>query len=299
MYSELKNFVDIDNIKFNEPMKKHTSFRVGGNADVLIEPKNEDEIKNLIKYLKEKNIYYIIIGNGSNLLVKDGGIKGVVIKISKNFSDFEINEETLTAKSGAMLSVIGKAVQRQGLTGFEFAAGIPGTIGGALTMNAGAYGGEMKDIVKDVTVIDENGDIKVLSNEEMKFSYRKSVLNEKNYIILSTTINLKKGDFDQIKETMKEITKKRVTNQPLNLPSAGSTFKRPEGYFAAKLIEDAGLKGLTLGDAQVSTKHSGFIVNIGDATSKDLLNLMYIVKNIVKSKFNIELEEEVKIIGED
>lgn len=299
MYSELKNFVDIDNIKFNEPMKKHTSFKVGGNADVLIEPKNEDEIKNLIKYLKEKNIYYIIIGNGSNLLVKDGGIKGVVIKISKNFSDFEINEETLTAKSGAMLSVIGKAVQRQGLTGFEFAAGIPGTIGGALTMNAGAYGGEMKDIVKDVTVIDENGDIKVLSNEEMKFSYRKSVLNEKNYIILSTTINLKKGDFDQIKETMKEITKKRVTNQPLNLPSAGSTFKRPEGYFAAKLIEDAGLKGLTLGDAQVSTKHSGFIVNIGDATSKDLLNLMYIVKNIVKSKFNIELEEEVKIIGED
>ena len=198
-----------------------------------------------------------------------------------------------------MLAVIGKAVLKEGLTGFEFASGIPGTIGGALTMNAGAYGKEMKDIVKEVKVIDENGDIKILSNEEMEFSYRKSILNKKSYIVLSAVLELEKGNIEDIKSTMNDITKKRVTTQPLNMPSAGSTFKRPEGYFAAKLIEDAGLKGLSLRGAQVSDKHSGFIINNGDATAKDLLNLMYIVKNIVKSKFDIQLEEEVKIIGED
>lgn len=299
MYSEITKFVDIDSIKFNEPMKNHTSFRVGGLADVLVKPKSEEEIINLIKYLKENSIPYFVMGNGSNLLVKDGGIRGVVIKISKEFSCFKIDRNKIFVSAGCMLSVIGKALLKEGLTGFEFASGIPGTIGGALTMNAGAYGGEMKDIVKEVKVIDENGDIKILTNEEMEFSYRKSILNRKNYVILSATLELNKGNIDEIKDTMNEITKKRVTNQPLNMPSAGSTFKRPEGYFAAKLIEDAGLKGLTLRGAQVSDKHSGFIINNGDATAKDLLNLMYIVKNIVKSKFNIQLEEEVKIIGED
>lgn len=299
MYSEITKFVDIDSIKFNEPMKNHTSFRVGGLADVLVKPKSEEEIINLIKYLKENSIPYFVMGNGSNLLVKDGGIRGVVIKISKEFSCFKIDGNKIFVSAGCMLSVIGKALLKEGLTGFEFASGIPGTIGGALTMNAGAYGGEMKDIVKEVKVIDENGDIKILTNEEMEFSYRKSILNRKNYVILSATLELNKGNIDEIKDTMNEITKKRVTNQPLNMPSAGSTFKRPEGYFAAKLIEDAGLKGLTLRGAQVSDKHSGFIINNGDATAKDLLNLMYIVKNIVKSKFNIQLEEEVKIIGED
>ncbi len=299
MYSEITKFVDIDSIKFNEPMKNHTSFRVGGLADVLVKPKSEEEIINLIKYLKENTIPYFVMGNGSNLLVKDGGIRGVVIKISKEFSCFKIDRNKIFVSAGCMLSVIGKALLKEGLTGFEFASGIPGTIGGALTMNAGAYGGEMKDIVREVKVIDENGDIKILTNKEMEFSYRKSILNRKNYVILSATLELNKGNIDEIKYTMNEITKKRVTNQPLNMPSAGSTFKRPEGYFAAKLIEDAGLKGLTLRGAQVSDKHSGFIINNGDATAKDLLNLMYIVKNIVKSKFNIQLEEEVKIIGED
>lgn len=299
MYSEITKFVDIDSIKFNEPMKNHTSFRVGGVADVLVRPKTEEEIINLIKYLKENSTPYFVMGNGSNLLVKDGGIRGVVIKISKDFGEFKIKDNKVFVSAGCMLAVIGKAALKEGLTGFEFASGIPGTIGGALTMNAGAYGKEMKDIVKEVKVIDENGDIKILSNEEMEFSYRKSILNKKSYVVLSAVLELEKGNIEDIKITMNDITKKRVTTQPLNMPSAGSTFKRPEGYFAAKLIEDAGLKGLSLRGAQVSDKHSGFIINNGDATAKDLLNLMYIVKNIVKSKFDIQLEEEVKIIGED
>lgn len=299
MYSELKNIINIENIKFDEPMKNHTSFKVGGNCDVLITPSSVDEIVNIIKHLKDKNIKYTIIGNGSNLLVKDGGIRGVVIKIASNLSKIEINSEEVYVESGAMLSTISKAFTREGLEGFEFAAGIPGTVGGAISMNAGSYGGEMKDIVTSVEVLDTDGNIINLSNEDMKFSYRRSLLTDEDYIVLSVKMKLKRGCSEQIRNNIKEMTKKRVTNQPLNMPSAGSTFKRPEGYIAAKLIDDAGLKGLTLRGAQVSDKHAGFIVNIGNASAKDILDLMYIVKNIVKSKFNVELEEEVKILGED
>lgn len=288
-----------ENIKLDEPMKKHISFRVGGPADILVKPSTEEQIKDIIKLLKKENVDYLIIGNGSNLIVKDGGIRGVVIEISNTFNNFEINETTVNIQSGALLSLVGKAVLKEELKGFEFAAGIPGTLGGALAMNAGAYGGEMKDIVKLVRLMDTNGDIFEFTNEQMEFGYRKSILSRTDYIVLSAVIQLERGNYDKIKETMSDFTQRRVTKQPLSLPSAGSTFKRPVGNFAGKLIEDSGLKGLTLRGAQVSEKHSGFVVNIGNAKAKDLLDLMYIVKSTVYAKFGVQLEEEVKILGED
>ncbi|MFR6018504.1 MAG: UDP-N-acetylmuramate dehydrogenase [Paraclostridium sordellii] len=299
IYKNLLNILDKEGIYLNEPMKNHISFKVGGPADFLLKPKTEDEIKKLIEFLKNENIPYIVIGNGSNLLVKDGGIRGVVIKIADNFNKFEIEDTKVIAQSGALLSFMGKAILNKSLTGFEFAAGIPGTLGGAIAMNAGAYGGEMKDIVKSVRLMDSKGNIIELSNKEMEFEYRRSLISKSDYIVLSAIIELKEGNFDEIKGYMKELTKSRVTKQPLNLPSAGSTFKRPEGHFAAKLIEDSGLKGLTLGGARVSEKHSGFVVNIGDAKAKDIIELINVVKSTVYSKFGVMLEEEVKILGDE
>ena len=223
----------------------------------------------------------------------------VVIKIADNFNHFEVKDKTVFAQSGALLSFMGKAVLNNNLTGFEFAAGIPGTLGGAIAMNAGAYGGEMKDMVKSVRLMDEEGNIFELKNEEMEFGYRKSILSKKDYIVLSAILELQEGNHDEIKNRMRELTKSRVTKQPLNLPSAGSTFKRPEGHFAAKLIEDSGLKGLTLGKAQVSDKHAGFVVNLGNAKAKDILDLIDVVKSTVYSKFGVMLEEEVKILGDE
>lgn len=299
IYNSLLNILNKEDILIDEPMSKHISFRVGGPADILVKPSSEDQIKDILTFAKKENIPYLIIGNGSNLLVRDGGIRGIVIKIAENFNDFSIEGTTVTAQSGAMLSFMGKAIMRNNLTGFEFAAGIPGTLGGAIAMNAGAYGGEMKDIVKSVRLIDSQGNIVELSNEEMQFAYRKSILSKEEYIVLSAVMELKEGNYEEIRDIMKDLTNKRVTKQPLNLPSAGSTFKRPEGYFAAKLIEDCGLKGLTLRGAQVSDKHCGFVVNLGGAQAKDILDLIYVVKSTVYSKFGIMLEEEVKILGEE
>ena len=299
IYNSLLNILNKEDILIDEPMSKHISFRVGGPADILVKPSSEDQIKDILTFAKKENIPYLIIGNGSNLLVRDGGIRGIVIKIAENFNDFSIEGTTVTAQSGSMLSFMGKAIMRNNLTGFEFAAGIPGTLGGAIAMNAGAYGGEMKDIVKSVRLIDSQGNIVELSNEEMQFAYRKSILSKEEYIVLSAVMELKEGNYEEIRDIMKDLTNKRVTKQPLNLPSAGSTFKRPEGYFAAKLIEDCGLKGLTLRGAQVSDKHCGFVVNLGGAQAKDILDLIYVVKSTVYSKFGVMLEEEVKILGEE
>ena len=293
------NIIDKEDIKLDEPMKKHISFRVGGPADILVKPRTEEQIAKVVKLLKEENVPYIVIGNGSNLLVKDGGVRGVVIEISDNFNDFNIDGNIVNIQSGALLSFVGKAVLRAELKGFEFAAGIPGTLGGALAMNAGAYGGEMKDIVKSVRLMDTDGNILDFTNEQMEFSYRRSILSRTDYIVLSAQIELENGSYDEIKATMADFTQRRVTKQPLSLPSAGSTFKRPEGHFAAKLIDDSGLRGLTLRGAQVSEKHCGFVVNLGNAKAKDILDLMYIVKSTVKAKYGITLEEEVKILGED
>lgn len=299
IYENLLNIVDKENLKLDEPMKKHISFRVGGPADILVKPTTEKQLSDVIALIKKENVPYLIIGNGSNLLIKDGGIRGVVIEISNNLNNFEIEGTTVRIQAGALLSVVGKAVLREGLKGFEFAAGIPGTLGGALAMNAGAYGGEMKEIVKSVRLMDTDGNIFELTNEQMEFEYRKSILSRTDYIVLSAQVELEKGNYDEIKATMADFTQRRVTKQPLSLPSAGSTFKRPVGHFAGKLIEDSGLRGLTLRGAQVSEKHCGFVVNLGNAKAKDLLDLMYVVKSTVNAKFGIMLEEEVKILGED
>lgn len=299
IYENLLNILDKEDIKLDEPMRKHISFRVGGPADILVKPRTEEQLKNIFSLIKKENIPYLIIGNGSNLLIKDGGIRGIVIEISDNFNAFSIEGNKLTVQSGALLSVVGKSVLREELKGFEFAAGIPGTIGGALAMNAGAYGGEMKDMVKSVRLMDTDGNIVEFSNEQMEFGYRRSILSRTNYVVLSAEIELEKGNYEEIKAKMADFTQRRVTKQPLSLPSAGSTFKRPEGNFAGKLIEDSGLRGLTLRGAQVSEKHCGFVVNLGNANAKDLLDLMYVVKSTVKTKFGVILEEEVKILGED
>ena len=299
IYRQLLNILDEESIKVDELMKKHITFKVGGPADFLVKPKTEEELRKVIKFAKEENIPFLVIGNGSNLLVKDGGIRGIVIELSDNFNNYEIEGNIIKSQSGALLSILGRNAMKNSLSGFEFAAGIPGTLGGALAMNAGAYGGEMKQVVKSVRLMDTEGNIFELSNEEMEFEYRKSLLSRKDYIVLSAVIELQEGNMDKIKETMADYSNKRVTKQPLNLPSAGSTFKRPEGHFAGKLIDDCGLRGLTLRGAQVSEKHCGFVVNIGDATAKDILDLIYVVKSTVLNKFGIMLEEEVKILGED
>lgn len=299
VYSDLKDILGEDKIMADEPMKKHTSFKVGGPADVLVRPETEEEIKEVFRYIKRENIPHMIIGNGSNLLVRDGGIRGVVVELADNFSCIEVEGNLINVKSGALLSRIGNTALKNELKGFEFAAGIPGSFGGAVAMNAGAYGGEIKDIVKSVRLMDEDGNIFELENKDMKFSYRRSIVTEKGYTVISAVIELEKGEYDDIKAEMDCLREKRVTKQPLNYASAGSTFKRPEGYFAGKLIQDSGLKGLTLRDAQVSEKHSGFVINRGNATAKDLLDLMYIVKATVNAKFGVMLEEEVKIVGDD
>ena len=299
VYNELLDIVGKENIMMDEPMKKHVSFRVGGPADILVRPINEEQLKEILLYIKSEEIPYLIIGNGSNLLVRDGGIRGVVVELSDNFSDFKIDGNKIEIKAGALLSRIGNAALRAELKGFEFASGIPGTFGGALAMNAGAYGGEIKDIVKTVKVMDKDGNILELSNEEMHFGYRRSTIVEKGYVALSAVVELEKGNYDDIKATMDDLRDRRTSKQPLNFASAGSTFKRPEGYFAGKLIQDSGLKGLSIGDAQVSEKHSGFVINRGNATAKELLDLMFAVKYTVNAKFGVMLEEEVKIVGED
>ena len=299
IYRELLNILDEESIKVDKQMKKHITFRVGGPADFLVKPKTEAQLSEVIKFAKKENIPFLVIGNGSNLLVKDGGIRGIVIELSDNFNNYEIEGKIIKAQSGVLLSILGRNAMKNALTGLEFAAGIPGTLGGALAMNAGAYGGEIKSVVKSVRVMNPQGEISEFTNEEMEFAYRRSRLTNSDYIVLSAELELKKGDYDEIKAYMADLTNRRVTKQPLNLPSAGSTFKRPEGYFAAKLIDDCGLRGLTLRGAQVSEKHCGFVVNKGEATAKDILDLMYIVKSTVLNKFGVMLEEEVKILGED
>lgn len=295
----LKNELDKSEIMVDEPMHNHISFKVGGPADILVRPRTEEEIQKVFKIAKENNIPFIIKGNGSNILIKDGGFRGLVIEIADNFSDYKIEGETMTVQAGALLSIIGKKAMEASLTGFEFASGIPGTLGGALAMNAGAYGGEMKNIVESVRIMDEDGNIKEYSNEEMAFSYRHSRLSDTKHIALSARIKLQKGIYEDIKEIMDDLRLKRTSKQPLEYPSAGSTFKRPEGYFAGKLIQDSDLKGYQMGGAQVSSKHSGFIINYDKASAKDIINLIDHVKERVFECFGVRLEEEVKILGED
>lgn len=284
-------------IKKNEPMKNHTSFKIGGPADEFCEVTSEEEIKRLIDYASERGVPYTVMGNGSNLLVADGGIRGLVIKIARGFDEISVGGEKITAQSGALLSRIASAAYRNSLTGLEFASGIPGTLGGGIYMNAGAYGGELKDVIESVTYLD-NGEIITKTADMLEFGYRKSSFTDKDYIILSAELKLKKGDPDEIKEKTDDYRQRRTSKQPLDMPSAGSTFKRPEGYFAGKLIEDSGLKGFKIGGAQVSEKHSGFVVNAGGATAADVKALIEHIQKTVKEKFGVEMKTEVKMLGE-
>lgn len=287
-----------DNVKLQEPMSKHTTFRIGGPADFYLCPHSTKEVQQTVQICKEENLPYFILGNGSNLLVSDKGYRGVIIQLWKNFSDISVKDCCITAKAGALLSKVAAEALEEGLTGMEFASGIPGTIGGAVFMNAGAYGGEMKDIIKEVKVLDDQGEIRVLSNEEMKLGYRTSIVKENGYTVLSAVLQLKKGDVSVIRETMEDLKNRRTSKQPLDMPSAGSTFKRPEGYFAGKLIMDSGLRGFSMGGAQVSEKHCGFVVNKGGATAEDVTALIREVQRRVKEKFGVELETEVRFLGE-
>lgn len=279
-----------------EPMCRHTTFRIGGPADVFVAPDTVEKVAQVIRVCREAGVPFYIVGNGSNLLVSDDGYRGVIVQIYKNLSAIQTDGETITAEAGAMLSVIAKRAQAVSLTGFEFASGIPGTIGGAVVMNAGAYGGELRDVLQEATVLTKEGEIRTVSAEELKLGYRYSVIPEREWIVLAAKLRLKSGDPEMIRKRMEELKVQRVTKQPLDLPSAGSTFKRPEGYFAGKLIMDAGLRGFCVGGAQISQKHCGFVVNTGNATAKDVQNLIREVQTRVKEQFGVQLEPEVKML---
>ncbi len=297
-YEKLTKNIDKARVLTDEPMSKHTTFRVGGNADYFVVVKNAEEIKCVLKLCKEENIPYYILGNGSNLLVGDGGYRGVIIQIWKEMSNIKVEGAGIRAQAGVLLSKIGNVALDAGLTGFEFAAGIPGCLGGAVMMNAGAYGGEMKDVLKEVTVLTEDGECLTLQNEELELGYRTSIVAKKGYIVLEAFIQLEQGDKDKIKERMNELKLQRTTKQPLEYPSAGSTFKRPEGYFAGKLIQDAGLRGFQVGGAQVSEKHCGFVINKGGATAADIMELVSKVQEKIQAEFGVQLEMEIKRLGE-
>ena len=286
-----------NNAVADEPMAKHTTFRVGGAAKYAAFVSTASEIESLIKLCNDNNVQYYIIGNGSNVLISDKGYDGLMIIIGRNMSEISVEGETIRAGAGALLSAIGSKALNAGLAGFEFACGIPGTLGGACFMNAGAYGGEMKDVVESVTLMKSDGSsVYELSGEEMEFAYRDSVLQHNDDIAIYARVRLQRDDKEAITERMNELAEKRRTKQPVNFPSAGSTFKRPVGGYAAALIEEAGLKGRTVGGAQVSEKHSGFVINIGGATSKDVRELIDIVAQEVEQNSGIKLEPEVRII---
>ena len=298
MLEKLQKLIGEAKVLANEPMASHTTFRIGGPADYFVMPETVEELRDILALCKEEGLPYFILGNGSNLLVGDKGFRGVVIQLYKNFDGLSIEGTRVTAKSGAMLIRVAKEAGKAGLTGLEFASGIPGTIGGAMVMNADAYGGEMKDVVTAVTVLTKDGDIKTLTGSEMNFRYRGSVVEDEGYIVLETVMELKEGNLEEIQARIDELSLQRRTKQPIEYPSAGSTFKRPEGYFAGKLIQDTNLRGYQVGGAQVSEKHCGFVINAGGATAADVMQLMQDVSDKVNAQFGVTLEPEVKRIGE-
>lgn len=285
-------------IVFEEPMKEHTSFKIGGPAEAFIRASSTEEIGRVVSFCKQQEIPFLVMGNGSNMLVSDKGIRGVVLQVGDQMKECRAEGNLLWAQAGILLSALSNAALRAGLSGIEFAAGIPGTLGGGIYMNAGAYGGELKDVIKSVTYLDEEGIIRTCPAEEMGFGYRKSIFSGRSMTILECTMQLIPDEPELIKGRMVDFNRRRSDKQPLSMPSAGSTFKRPEGYFAGKLIQDAGLMGYQLGGAQVSEKHAGFVVNAGDATAADVLALIEHIQHTVQDKFGVHLEPEVKLIGE-
>lgn len=296
MLTKLEELIGKGHVLYDEPMKKHTTFRVGGPARALVEPGSAEDVKSVVEFCKSEQIPYYIVGNGSNLLVSDKGYDGVIIHLFKNMSAMRIEGNKVYVQAGALLSKVAVQAGRKGLTGMEFASGIPGTIGGALVMNAGAYGGEMKDVLTSVEYLAADGNIVEVPAAELDLSYRHSIFEENGGCILSATFRLKKGDAASIKARMDELMQKRIDKQPLDKPSAGSTFKRPAGAFAAALIDQCGLRGYRHGGAAVSEKHCGFVVNLGGATCADVLALCDEVRSIVKEKTGYDLEKEIRVV---
>lgn len=293
---ELQDIVGVENVKYNEPMSKHTSFKVGGNAEYFVEIYDIDILKRIVDFSKNNNLDINVVGNGTNLLVLDSGIKGLVIRYVAN--KIEINDNYVSVDAGVLNGVLAQELLKKELSGFEFASGIPGTIGGAVFMNAGAYGSEIKDIIEEVTYFDmSDKTVHKICNNECKFDYRKSIFSEMDTVILNAELRLNKSSYDLIKKKMDEYRDKRISTQPLNKPNAGSTFKRGDGFITAQLIDEAGLKGFSIGGAKVSEKHAGFIVNDNNATAKDIIELIEYVKKIIYEKYNKKIEVEVRIIG--
>lgn len=295
--TRLINITGKDNVRINEPMKNHTTFKIGGPAQYYVTPESVTQIQEVVSLCRDMNIPLHVIGNGSNILVGDDGVDGVVLALFNTFSDYEIKDNVITAQAGMSLIKLAVIALREGLTGLEFASGIPGSVGGAVYMNAGAYDGQMKDVVTSVTVLDEAGNIRILGRDELDMGYRTSTVAKHNMIVLQVIIELKAGNKEQIKDRMNQLSELRKQKQPLEYPSAGSTFKRPEGYFAGKLIADAGLKGYSIGGAAVSEKHAGFVVNMGGATAKDVVELTDYIKKRIIEQFGVTLELEIKKIG--
>jgi UDP-N-acetylmuramate dehydrogenase len=296
--TKLYNILTAENILIDEPMKNHTSFKVGGSADALVTPESYEEVVNVIKLCNENKVPYYILGKGSNLIVRDGGFRGIIIKLTK-LDEITVEAERITVQSGVDLCKVSKIALENNLTGFEFACGIPGTVGGAVTMNAGAYNGEISQVIDSALVVDMNGNLIKLNKEQLELGYRMSAIQKYNYTVMEVSFKLSYGEFEKIKARIDDLTKKREDKQPLEYPSAGSTFKRPEGYFTGQLIEESCLKGFSIGGAQVSEKHAGFIINKENATAMDILNLIAHVQQIIKARYDVELHPEVRIIGED
>jgi len=298
IYEQLKTITSASNVLENEPLKNHTYTRLGGNADFYVTPESYAEVQDLVRFAKSVNIPFTLLGNGSNLIVKDGGIRGMVMNL-QNLSDIWTDGSTIHAGSGARIIDVSQRALGDKLTGLEFACGIPGTVGGALFMNAGAYGGEVKDVLERAVIVDKEGNLLTLAASELDLEYRTSNIPEKGYIVLEAIFSLEAGNQKEIKAVMDDLTHRRETKQPLEYPSCGSVFKRPPGYFAGKLIQDSGLQGKQIGGAQVSLKHAGFIVNKGGATATDYMELIQFVQKTVQKQFGVPLEREVKIIGTD
>lgn len=297
LYETLCNINGTEQVLRDEPMSRHTTFRIGGPAALFCIPRSVPALAATVKACIEADIPYYILGNGSNVLVSDTGYQGVVIQLFRNMDGIRIRGTEMEVEAGALLVKIAHTAAKESLTGLEFASGIPGTLGGGLTMNAGAYGGEMKDVVKEAVVMKPDGEILRLTKEELELGYRTSVIARKGYLVISALLELKEGEAEVIRARMQELKEARTSKQPLEYASAGSTFKRPEGYFAGKLIMDAGLRGFTVGGAQVSEKHCGFVINRGGATAQNVMDLVRQVQNEVKKQFGVELELEVKLLG--
>ncbi len=299
MYSEILNYLPSDRLLFHEEMKNHTTFKIGGPVDIMVLPQDEEDVATVVSFCRERDIPLFIFGVGSNLLVRDRGIRGVAMKLGENLDEVEVNGDQIQAQAGVKISALARIAAFHSLSGLEFAEGIPGSLGGALVMNAGAYDGEMQGIVTAARAIGPDGSIETFKNEEMQFGYRRSIFQSNGYIIIYATLKLATGNRNEIEQRMLEFARRREEKQPLDKPSAGSTFRRPPGFYVGPMLEELGLKGYQIGDAQVSSKHAGFIINNGNATARDVLELIAYIQQKAKERFGVDLQPEIRVVGQD